>query len=110
VSVEIETKDNVTTISFRNWSVPLHFKDGEFDHYGIPTRYGETNYTVSNLFYYVENKLTFTHPTVTINQDTKEKCPSVDIGVMNKDGSAGDYATVWVSKNGFKVRGSVVNK
>lgn len=111
MSVNIETKDNVITISYLNWSIPLHMKDGEFNHYGIPIYYGKIDYTVSDGCYYDHIKSSFLSTSTDKHPDTKEVCAAaVNIGYMNKDNSYGDYATVSVSKSGFKIKYATCDK
>jgi len=104
MSVVIETVDDVTTISYLGWDVPLHLKNGEFDHFGIPKHAGDTNYIVISGMFRDEQGLTFANPCEAAVGGAKQ-C-NVDIGKLNKDGSVGDYATVWVSKGRHTIRGS----
>ena len=96
----VDIKGDITTVSHLGWTVDLIFNNGKFTHFDLPRYKGvvrPSERTVS----YDEQKFSF----INLNSG-----PNVDIGAMNKDESFGDYASIKLTEDGYKIRHSSIGR
>jgi hypothetical protein len=49
MSLLIKSTDDLITVSYLKWSIPLHLKDKKFSHFGIPTYDQKMSYDVDDI-------------------------------------------------------------